>query len=58
MTLSTLFFHTDITCKDSSVIPGDEWPSVDWMTDTPLLGAATRDMSWFIGFHCALFPCV
>ena len=26
------------------------------MTDTPLLGAATRDMSWFVGFCCALFP--
>ena len=38
MVLSTLFFHTDIMCKDGSVIPGGEWPSVDWMTDTPLLG--------------------
>ena len=47
---------TDVMCKDGSVIPGGEWPSVDWMTDTPSLGAATRDMSWFVGFCCALFP--
>ena len=56
MVLSTLFFHNDIMCKDSLVIPGGEWPSMDWMTDTPSLGAATRDMSWFVGFHHALFP--
>ena len=54
--LSALFFHTDVMCKDGLVIPGGEWPSVNWMTDTPLLGAATRDMSWFVGFCHALFP--
>ena len=54
--LSTIFFHTDIMCKDGSVILGGEWPSVDWMTDTPSLGAATRDMSWFVEFRHALFP--
>ena len=56
MVLLTLFFHADIMCKDGSVIPGGEWPSVYWMTDTPSLGAATRDMSWFVGFCHALFP--
>ena len=48
-------FCTDITCRDGSVVPGGEWPSVDWMIDTPSLGAATRDMSWFVGFRCSLF---
>ena len=43
-------------CKDGPVTPGGEWPSVDWMTDTPSLGAATRDMSWFVEFCHALFP--
>ena len=56
--LSKLFFYTYITCKDGSVVLGGEWPSVDWMTDTPSLGAATRDMSWFVGFCHSLFPCV
>ena len=56
MVLSTLFFHTDVMCKDGLVVPGGEWPSVDWMTDAPSLGAATRDMSWFVGFCCTLFP--
>ena len=56
MVLSTLFFHTDIMCKDGLVIPGGEWPSVDRMTDTISLGAATRDMSWFVRFCHALFP--
>ena len=54
--LLKLFFYTDITCKDGSVVPGGKWPSMDWMTDTPSLGAATRDMSWFVGFHHSLFP--
>ena len=54
--LSKLFFYTDITCKDGSVVPGGKWPSVDLMTDTPSLGAATRDMSWLVGFHHSLFP--
>ena len=58
MVLSTLFFHTDIMCKDSLVTPGGEWPSVDWLADTPSLDAATRDMSWFVGFCHAFFPCV
>ena len=56
MVLLTLFFHTDVMCKNSSVIPGGEWPSVDWMTDTPLLGVATSDISWFVGFCHTLFP--
>ena len=43
-------------CKDGSAVPGGESPSMDWMTDTPSLGAATRDMSWFVGFHHFLFP--
>ena len=56
--LSKLFFYTDIMCKDGSVVPGGEWPSMDWMTDTPSLGATTRDMSWFMGFCHSLFSCV
>ena len=54
--LSKLFFYPNIMCKDGSVVPGGECPSMDWMTDTPSLGAATRDMSWFMGFYCSLFP--
>ena len=54
--LSKLFSLTDIMCKDGSVVPGGEWSSVDQMTDTPSLGAATRDMSWFVGFCHSLFP--
>ena len=46
----------DITCKDGSVVPGGEGPSMDWMTDTPSLGAAMKDMSWFVGFCHSLFP--
>ena len=42
--LSKLFFHTNVACIDGSVIPGGKWPSVDWMTDTPLLRAGTRDI--------------
>ena len=54
--LSKLLFYTDITCKDGSVVPGGQWPSMDWMIDTPSLGAATRDMSWLVEFHHSLFP--
>ena len=54
--LSKLFFYTDIMCKDGSVVPGGKWLSVDWMIDTPSLGAATRDMSWFVVFNHSLFP--
>ena len=53
--LSKLFFYTDIMCKDGSIVPGGEWPSVDWMTDTPSLGAATRGMSWFMVFCHSCF---
>ena len=53
--LLKLFFYTDMTCKDGSVVPGGKWPSMDWMIDTPSLGAATRDMSWFVGFCHSCF---
>ena len=54
--LSKLFFYTDMMFRDGSVVPEGEWPSVDWMIDTPSLRAATRDMSWLVGFCCSLFP--
>ena len=35
--LLKLFFYTDITCRDGSVVPGGKWPSVDWIIDTSSL---------------------
>ena len=46
-----MFFYLDVTCKDSSVARGGEWPDNTWMPDTSLHGAGIRDMAWFIGFQ-------
>ena len=54
--MSNIFFHTDITLVDGLTLQGSEWPSVPWYPETPVAGAATRDLSWFIKIHRALFP--
>ena len=46
--LSKIFFPTTVTCL--------KFLSCKWMVDTSLQGAALRDMSWFMGFQCLLFP--
>ena len=56
MKMSNIFFHTDVTQVDGLTLQGGEWPSVPWYPDTPVTGAATQDLSWFIEIHCALFP--
>ena len=54
--MSDIFFHMDITLIDDSILQGGEWPSVPWYPDTPITGAATQDLSWFIEIGCAIFP--
>ena len=54
--LSKIFFPTIVTCLDGSIAQGGKFLSCKWMLDTPLQGAALRDMSWFMGFRCSLFP--
>ena len=54
--MSDIFFHTDITLVDGSILQDGGWPSVPWYPDTPETGAATRDLSWFIEICRALFP--
>ena len=49
-------FHMDVTLVDGLILEGGEWPSVPWYPDTPLTGAATLGLSWFIKIHCACFP--
>ena len=49
--MSNIFFHMDITLVDGSILQGGEWPSVPWYPDTPVTGAATWDLSWFIEIH-------
>ena len=56
--MSDIYFHTDITLIDGLTLQGGEWPSVPWYPDTPVTGAATRDLSWFIKIRHALFPSV
>ena len=50
------FFPTTVTCLNGSVMRGGEFLSCEWMADTSLQGTALRDMSWFVGFQCLLFP--
>ena len=54
--MSDIYFHTDVTLDDGLTLQGGEWPSVPWYHDTPETGAATRDLSWLIKIHRALFP--
>ena len=54
--MSDIFFHTDVALVDGSTLQGGEWPSVPWYLDTPEMGAALQDPSWFIEIHRGLFP--
>ena len=54
--LSKMFLPTTVMCLDGSIALGSEFLSCEWMADTSLQGAALRDMSWFVGFGCLLFP--
>ena len=51
-----IFFHMDVTLNDNTVVQGGEWPEVSWYPDTPLMGAPTQYLSWFIEVHHSLFP--
>ena len=35
---SDIFFHTDVTLVDDTVLQGGEWLSVPWYLDTPTTG--------------------
>ena len=39
--MSDIYFHTDVTLVNGSILQGGEWPSVPWYPDTPEAGAAT-----------------
>ena len=39
--MSDIFFHTDITLVNGSILQGGEGPSVPWYPDAPVTGAAT-----------------
>ena len=54
--MSDIYFHTDVTLVDGSILQGGKWPCVPWYPDTLEAGAATQDLSWFIEIHHALFP--
>ena len=56
MKMLNILFHTDVTLVDGLTLQGGEWPSVPWYPDTPITGAATQHLSWFIKIHNALFP--
>ena len=49
--MSNIFFHTNVTLVDVSILQAGEWPSAPWYPNTP-----TWDLSWFIKIHHALFP--
>ena len=38
--MSDIFYQTDITLIDDSILQGGEWPSVPWYPDTPETRAA------------------
>ena len=39
--MSDIYFHTDITLVNGSILQGGEWPSVLWYPDTSETGATT-----------------
>ena len=53
---SDIFFNTDVTLVDGTILQGGEWPSVPWYPHTPTTGAPTRDLSWFIKIRRSLSP--
>ena len=56
--MSDIFFLTDVTLVDGSILQGGGWPSIPRYPDTPETGAATQNLSWFIEICRALFPTV
>ena len=54
--MSDIFFHMDVTLIDDLILQGGEQSSVPWHPDTPVTGAATRDLSWLIAVCCSIFP--